>query len=180
MWIRLELSYDGTDFLGFQYQSHGRTVQGELMRTMEKLLGTGRILGASRTDAGVHAQGQVAVWTGACSVPLHKLAAVLNRRLPPDIRVKAVDDVPEGWDPRRQTALKSYCYRFWIGTAPPLPWSRFVAWMPQGVSWRHLQQTAQMFRGWHDFEAFRSAGSSAKTTWRHIISSEWTIKEQGR
>lgn len=174
MAIGMRVSYQGTRYQGFQTQRQGLTIQAELERVFTAVLGPGQVLGASRTDSGVHAEGQVAVWRGSVPVPLAKLATVVNRRLPADIRVAEIRWVGDGWDPRRQVVAKSYCYRLWPGTQEcPVVWRPFVWTLDGPLDWSVLQQTASWLEGWHDFWAFRSEGSSARTTERQVLSSGW-------
>ena len=174
MWVRLTVSYDGTDYAGFQRQIGQPTVQAALEEACEAVMGPGRVIGASRTDAGVHAEAQGIVWTGACRVPLAALGGVLNRRLPGAIRVRDAVWVPAGWDPRRMARAKQYRYQIWRGPGEcPPRWGRFAYDFRRGVSWPMLEEAARAFEGVHDFHAFRSAGSSARTTVRHILSSRW-------
>ncbi|WP_243239394.1 tRNA pseudouridine synthase A [Sulfobacillus harzensis] len=173
--------YDGTDYHGFQKQPDGcSTVQAVLDQTLAGVLGPGRSIGASRTDAGVHAAGQVVVWRGTVAMPLEKVPVVLNRRLPPDIQIRAAFWVPKGWDPRRAASWKQYSYRLWRApTPPPLSLYRRALWRPDALSWTRLNQAAALFLGRHDFQAFRTEGSSAETTVRTLLVSRWVMEEAG-
>jgi len=174
------VAYDGTDYHGFERQVGLPTIQGVLEQTLTRLLGPGVVVGASRTDAGVHAEGQVAVWRGACPIPLSRWADVVNRQLPSDIRVRNPRWVPDGWDPRRQARAKQYGYRIWRGPVPAPPaWRRWVVEWPEPVDWRVLQEAARLAEGVHDFRAFRNEGSSAVTTVRHIYASRWDAEANG-
>lgn len=175
------VGYDGTAYHGFERQPTRPTIQGELEKVFQDLMGPGRIIGASRTDAGVHAEGQLAVWRGAVPIPWARVAGVVNRRLPPDIRVREVWRVDPHWDPRREASIKQYSYRVWPGAEePPWQWGRWVWWCPQPLSWQTLQEAAAQVRGTHDFYAFRSEGSSAHTTVRTLYHSSWHLDEGGR
>ncbi|MDA8195514.1 MAG: tRNA pseudouridine synthase A [Thermaerobacter sp.] len=180
--VRLTVSYDGTGYSG--WQSQGRrleTVQGVLQDHLTGLCGPGRLLGASRTDAGVHADGQVAVWRGPCPVPLERLAVVVNRRLPASIRVRDPGWVSVRWDPGREATAKQYSYRLWRGPSPCPPWwARYTYESGLAPDWRVLQEAAALFLGAHDFWAFRSEGSSAKTTERRVLASRWQAEAGGR
>lgn len=179
--LALVVRYDGTDYHGFQKQPADRTVQGELDRVLGQVLGPGHTVGASRTDAGVHAEGQVVVWRGRAAIPLGRVAVVLNRRLPPAIQVVRAGWVPEGWDPRRHTSDKQYSYRVWRAAVPPsLDLYRMVHWEPGQLAWTRLQEAAGLFVGTHDFRAFRTEGSSAETTVRTIWLSRWTMEQDGQ
>ena len=177
MAIRFVCLYDGTDFHGFQQQVGLRTVQGTLQRAFEGLLGLGNVIGAGRTDRGVHAQGQVVVWRGDSSVPIDRLAQVLNRRLPPSIQLSQAAVVDEAWDPIRSALRKRYSYRLWRRELQALPWVRYTYAVNTPLAWDLLQQAAAKFLGTHDFRAFRGEGSSAKTTIRTVSESQW-VKEE--
>ena len=176
----MTVAYDGSAFAGFQYQPRAATVQGALEDALARVTGVrARVQGASRTDAGVHAHGQVAVWrTEAVPVPPDRLAAVLNRRLPPQIRVRDVHQVPMSFDPRRSRA-KAYSYRV---VAEPLAdpfWVPRVAVAPTALALGPLNAWAGLYVGCHDFGAFRHQGSSARTTVRRVFASHWAVAPAG-
>ncbi|MCY0879429.1 MAG: tRNA pseudouridine(38-40) synthase TruA [Firmicutes bacterium] len=178
--LALVVRYDGTDYHGFQKQRGAATIQGVLEQVLEPLLGPGHVVGASRTDAGVHAAGQVVVWRGPVPIPEDRVVGVINRRLPASIQVIRGFWVPWGWDPRRQASAKQYSYRLWrVPAVPPLPWYRFVHWLPDDLSWERLETGARLFLGQHDFRAFRTEGSSAEKTVREIFDSRWVAEEGG-
>lgn len=173
------MRYDGTDYHGFQKQAQAPTIQAALEDVLTSLFGPGRVRGASRTDAGVHAEGQVAVWDGAVPLPLSRVALVVNRRLPPAVQIVAADWVPAGWNPQKMAVAKQYSYRIWRADgSPSLPWYRVTHAVPGPMSWRRLNEAAGLFLGTHDFSAFRTEGSSAQTTVRCVWVSRW-IMEQG-
>ena len=177
----LIVQYDGTDYHGFQKQAGSSTIHGELESHLMSLFGAGILVGASRTDAGVHAQGQVVVWRGPVTVPAERLMDVMNRRLPPAIKIVGIQWVPAGWDPRRAAVSKRYSYRVWRGSGPPsLGWHRLVHTHSGELSWTRLQEAAQLFLGTHDFRPFRTEGSTARTTLRTIFMSRWDIEEHGQ
>lgn len=176
--VRMTIAYDGTAYQGFQRQAHQPTVQQTLEAALMSATGiSARIIGASRTDSGVHARGQVVVWRAErCPIPLEKLSMVINRRLPADIRIVAVSEVPPTFDPRRDAKAKTYTYT--LGFSPladPLGDQR--AWLiPDPVDLTVLRQAATLFLGRHDFRAFRGEGSSARTTMRTILAAWWQIE----
>lgn len=179
--VGLIVRYDGTDYHGFQKQPNAHTIQGELEQALKGLLGPGQVVGASRTDAGVHAAAQVAVWRGPLPLPLERLPDVLNRRLPASVQILRAGWVPAGWDPRRASSAKQYSYRLWRGLAPPpLAWYRYVHWDSRQLSWARIQESAGLFLGTRNFRAFRTEGSSAETTERTIFASRWVIEEGGQ
>ncbi len=177
----LIVQYDGTDYHGFVKQKKGPTIQGVLESVLVEVMGKGRVVGASRTDSGVHAQGQVVVWDGQIPMPVDRVARALNGRLPKDIQIRGAGFVPLGWDPRRQATAKQYSYRIWRDALPPdLPWYRMVHVFRGPLVWSKLVEGAALFVGTHDFQAFRTEGSGVKTTVRTIRSSGWSMEEDGR
>lgn len=176
MWLRAIVRYDGTNYEGFQAQPNGRAIQNILTMRFRRLLGPGVVLGASRTDSGVHARGQVIVWTGACLIPVDRVMRALNGNLPPDIQIIAVDWVEDGWDPRWHAQAKQYSYFVWASPEPvPFEWRRYAAVVPAMTNWSTVKQAARLFVGSHDFLAFRLARSSAQTTSRTIFLSQWEM-----
>ncbi|POB11167.1 MAG: tRNA pseudouridine(38-40) synthase TruA [Sulfobacillus thermosulfidooxidans] len=180
MLMKMIVSYDGTNFAGFQQQPGRRTVQGVLQEVLQDLLGPGLVMGASRTDAGVHARGQVITWQGRVPIPLERLATVINRRLPSDVQVGQCEWVPNEFHPIRSAHAKYYSYTIARGSAPLWPGlTRYAYPVAQPLSWSHLNEAARLLLGHHDFWAFRSEGSSARTTIRHIFLSRWSMLDHG-
>ncbi len=177
--IRFRCLYDGTDFHGFQEQAGLITIQGELQRVLSALLGAGKVVGAGRTDSGVHATGQVVVWRGDSAIPLDRVAQVANGRLPRAIRLSEAMWVDESWDPIRSPNQKRYSYRLFRGEIPALPWLRYAWTCHRPLDFTVLEGAAALFCGTHDFRAFRGEGSSAKTTVRRVSVSRWIREEEG-
>ena len=151
----LLIAYDGTYFAGSQRQKNARTVQGELEGALQQVLGApARVSMSGRTDAGVHAAGQVAMFDGETPVPAHKLAEVISRHLPEDVKVLKSAAAPEGFDCTRAVRKKTYRYRFYCARTPHPLLSRYAA----------------RLEGEPDLAPFRATGSSAKTTVRTIFS----------
>jgi tRNA pseudouridine38-40 synthase len=170
------IQYDGTGYAGWERQPGRRTVQGEFERVLREVTGiTARTLAASRTDAGVHAGGQVVAWhTEACRIPRDRLPVVINRRLPPSIRVLAVTDGPPAFDPRRAARAKTYSYTLWVAPGPvPPEWATRALAVDGPLSLACLNAASLLFLGRHDFRAFRGEGSSAVTTVRTIYQAHW-------
>jgi tRNA pseudouridine38-40 synthase len=115
----LLVAYDGTDFHGWQKQAGLRTVQGDLEQAVQMVVREQcNVVGASRTDAGVHARGQVAAFSTDADIEPRKLAAAVNSRLPEDIRVRRATLCPEGFSPISEAVAKGYRYRFHCGSRP--------------------------------------------------------------
>lgn len=157
--FKLTVAFDGTDFHGWQRQPGERTVQGVLEAALADLLGEAVTLrGAGRTDAGVHARGQVASLAAATTLPAAALRPALGPRLPRDVRVLDAVEVGEGFDARRSARARRYSYRLLRREDPLL--ERF-AWRPR--AWpaaAALAAATRTLEGRHDCSSFRSAGSS--------------------
>lgn len=162
MRLRLTVEYDGSDFQGWQVQSQGRSVQGELETAFEKLTGArGRVHGAGRTDAGVHARGQVAAIDYAGQLAPGRVRTGLNALLPEDVRVIQVAHADANFDPRRDAVAKVYLYRI-LARATPSPLRRRVTWhQPGRLRDAEMAEAAGCLVGYHDFRAFRGAPGGA-------------------
>lgn len=160
--IKLTLAYDGTDFAGFQVQPGRRTVQGELTAALEKILGERvGVIGAGRTDAGVHARAQVANFQTAARLPVERLPAALNSCLPPDITVWRAEEVPARFHARYDARGKTY--RYLIDRAPHrAPFLRRYSWhLTLPLDAAAMRAAAAPLCGEHDFSSFCAAGSAS-------------------
>jgi tRNA pseudouridine38-40 synthase len=170
--LRLTIEYDGTDLSGWQLQPGVRTVQGELERALEGLLGTHvRPTAAGRTDSGVHALGQVVSLRLGPSqlLPLRAFVQGLNGLLPPDVAVRKAEWAGDDFDARRRAKGKLYRYRILHGSTRS-PTNRGTHWIiHRKLSVSAMRLAAAHFVGTHDFAAFRAANCEAKTTRRRII-----------
>ena len=168
--FRLTLEYDGGGFAGWQIQRSGtRTVQGALEVALERVTGCAvRVIGSGRTDAGVHAEGQVASVRVETSLAPEALQRALNGVLPADVAVQAVAVAPEGFDARRAARSKLYRYLIWNGASrSPLRTPR--AWhVRPPLDLAAMEQAAKVFLGTHDFASFQAAGSAVRTTVRTL------------
>lgn len=156
--IRITLSYDGTDYHGWQVQPGLATIQGVL----EEVLGgiEGRpvaVHGSGRTDAGVHALAQVAAFNLENPIPAANLRKAVNRLLPPDIRVTSVEEAPPGFHPRFDASAKTYEYRIFRGEICPPFTRRYVYHHPYPLDVEAMADAAALFAGEHDFTAFAAA-----------------------
>lgn len=167
----LTVSYDGTHYSGFQRQPNARTVQGELERAAEEVFGRPtRVQGSGRTDAGVHALGQVCTLDGTTSVPPKKLKDCLNRFLPCDLRVLKSEETFPAFDCTRGAKRKTYCYRFYFAPTEQPLLSRYCARVKSEPDLAKMRAAAEILIGEHDFKAFCASGSSAKTSVRTVYS----------
>jgi tRNA pseudouridine38-40 synthase len=176
---RITLAYDGTDFEGWQVQrsptrATPRTVQGVLEAALSRLADgmAVPVVGAGRTDAGVHALGQVASFDLSRTMVAATLARALNGLLPLDVRVLAAAEVAVGFDARRASTSKLYRYELDIGPVR-LPTRRRMAGYHRGpLDPERVAEVATLYEGRHDFAALASAGSTVKTTERTVLRSE--------
>ena len=156
---RARVEYDGTDFAGFQLQKAGtRTVQGVLEAALARLNGGVRqaVVGAGRTDAGVHAEDQVIAFTYSGRLPPTELAAALNGNLPPDVAIRDLRRAPRDFHPRYAARYREYRYTIWNGPRSPLR-ERTATWVAAALDTDSMAEAATAFIGRHDFTAFGGA-----------------------
>jgi tRNA pseudouridine38-40 synthase len=155
---RARVEYDGTDFSGFQAQPVGRTVQGELEAALARLGGGERIRieGAGRTDAGVHASGQVIAFTWSGRMSATQLGRALGALLPADIAIGPLRRVEPGFRPRRDALRREYRYTIWNGPRSPLR-ERYALGLRDPLDVESMAQAAQRLVGRHDLSAFGGA-----------------------
>jgi len=171
--FKITLAYDGTDFVGWQRQAAGVSIQGLLedaLRDLDERDVT--VMSAGRTDAGVHALGQVAAFSIERPLAANTVVRALNARLPPTVRVLAAEEVPSSFRARGDARAKTYQYRFWNGDVVS-PFERRYVWhVPGPLDVEAMRTAAQLLEGMHDFAAFQTAGSDVRTTEREIFVSE--------
>jgi tRNA pseudouridine38-40 synthase len=156
--FRATVEYDGTEFAGFQVQPGTRTVQGELEAALARLSGGIRqpVVGAGRTDAGVHATGQVISFTSPGSHSAEALMEALNAMLPPDVAIRDVRRAPAGFNPRYAARYREYRYTIWNGPRSPLR-ERTALWVRNDLDVAAMAEAATALEGRHDFSAFGGA-----------------------
>jgi tRNA pseudouridine38-40 synthase len=156
--FRATVEYDGTEFAGFQSQRNARTVQGELEAALARLSGGTRqpVVGAGRTDAGVHALGQVIAFTYPGSLSVEALTDALNGTLPPDVAIRGLRRASAGFNPRYAARYRDYRYSIWNGPRSPLR-ERTALWVRQELDVAAMARAATAFEGRHDFSAFGGA-----------------------
>lgn len=169
--IRLVVEYDGTELHGWQRQDNAPTVQQHIEDALEKLLThPAPVVGASRTDAGVHARGQVASFRTERDIPLHGVRRGLNSLLPDSIAIRDASEVPDDFHPRFSATGKHYRYTI-LARPDRSPRWRHRAWHHSEPLHVHaMHDAARALIGEHDFAAFRAAGCTAKTTMRRVDS----------
>jgi tRNA pseudouridine38-40 synthase len=172
--IRLLIQYDGTELVGWQRQESGTSIQGVIEDALAKIEGGAVTLhGAGRTDAGVHAVGQVASVRLTTPLDDERLARALNANLPPAVRVFDLVTVADDFHARFSARSKTYEYRIWNGPAVPPFIRQFVWHVPQPLAIDLMQRAADALVGEHDFAAFQGTGSTVHTTMRTVTSARW-------
>jgi tRNA pseudouridine38-40 synthase len=178
---RLTIQYDGTEFSGWQMQEGRRTVQGELARVLSLLEGAEVVVhGAGRTDAGVHAEAQVASARLARVLEPGRLAAALNGNLPRDLRVTGARVAPEEFHARYDARGKTYCYRVFNERFASPFWSRYALHEARALDLGRMREAAAGFVGRHDWTAFSAAQSDVKTRVRDLTELDITGRESLR
>ena len=167
--IKLVTAYDGTNYHGSQIQNNGETIEGVLKAELSSLLKEEiNLIGASRTDAGVHARGNVYVFDTESRIPPEKFTYAINARMPEDIRIQDSCEVPLDFHPRHQDTIKTYEYRV-LNCKLPLPEYRLYAHFTyEELNLEKMNEACKYFLGEHDFASFCAAGSQVESTVREI------------
>lgn len=171
--VKLTVAYDGTNYCGWQVQPNGLTVQEVLNRTISEFLKEEiHTIGASRTDAGVHARGNVAVFDTDVRMPADKMSYALNTRLPDDIRIQKSEEVPLEFHPRFTSTVKTYEYKI-LNTTFPDPLRRLdsLHWYGQ-LNLEAMKLASDKLVGTHDFRGFATAKGPEDNTVRTIYKTE--------
>lgn len=167
--VKLTVAYDGTNYCGWQVQPNGITVQEVLNQCLSEFTGENiETIGASRTDAGVHALGNVVVFDTEMRMPGDKFSFALNQRLPEDIRIQKSEEVDADFHPRYVKSQKTYEYRI-LNCRFPIPTERFYSYftyIPLDVD--KMKEAASYLIGEHDFKSFCGTGAQVKTTVRTV------------
>ncbi len=178
--IKLLIEYDGANYLGWQVQAKGKTIQGVIEEKLGQIFGEPvSLIGSGRTDAGVHAFGQVAHFKTRSRMDLLSIQRALNSLLPEDILIRKVEEAPEDFHARKQAKSKIYEYRI---LHQPLRsvFHRGYAWhIPQVLDWEEMKKATQKLVGTHDFSSFRSTGTPTKTAIRSVLRAEWKKGRDG-
>lgn len=167
--VKLIIAYDGTNYCGWQIQDNGITIEEVINRELTRLLGEEiKVIGASRTDSGVHALGNVAVFDTNTRIPAEKISFALNQRLPEDIRITNSCQVADDFHPRFCDTIKTYEYRIWNDRFPnPLVrlYSKFVYF---NIDIERMEKAAAYLVGEHDFKSFCSPRTQVENTVRTV------------
>lgn len=179
MRFKLIVEYDGTDYHGWQVQPNGATIQAAVEDAIRRLAGEAvRVSAAGRTDAGVHASGQVV--SVALQRPLspETLLGGLNALTPHDISIRTVEAVPDDFDPRRMARTRLYTYRIWNARVPSPFWRRYAWFVSRPLDAEAMRVAATHLVGEHDFSSFQAAGCEAQHAVRRVLRSE--VSRDGR
>lgn len=176
--IKLTVAYDGTAYCGWQVQPNGITVQEVLNKALSELFKTEiSTIGASRTDAGVHALGNVAVFDTEARMSGDRVAYALNTRLPEDIRIVGSEEVSPEFHPRFTSTVKTYQYRILNRTFPdPTRRLNSIHWYGK-LDFEAMQEAAKLYVGTHDFAGFATQVQDKENTVRTIYSAELTKED---
>jgi tRNA pseudouridine38-40 synthase len=167
--VKLTIEYDGTAYCGWQAQPNGHAIQEVIEQGLEKILGANIRLNASgRTDAGVHALGQVAHFIHDGEIDLWRLQRGLNAVTPDDIVIRKVEIAPDSFDARRDARVRWYQYRIWNDRWPPAILRRFSWHVHDPLDLAAMQQAIHHLEGEHDFASFQAAGCDAAHSVRRI------------
>ncbi|MCA1635994.1 MAG: tRNA pseudouridine(38-40) synthase TruA [Acidobacteria bacterium] len=180
---RLTMQYDGTDFHGWQMQAGGRTVQGELTRSLSLIEGSEVVVhGAGRTDAGVHAEAQVACVRMSRELSPDKLRAAINGNIGRDVRITEAEIAPDDFHARFSAHGKTYCYRIFNERFASPFWARYAHHEPRALNLEAMREAGRLFIGEHDWTAFSSAQTDVRTRVRNVteLSVGERLCERGR
>jgi tRNA pseudouridine38-40 synthase len=178
MQVRLTLEYDGSNYSGWQIQDGQDSIQARIEDALARIFGEKiRIRAAGRTDAGVHALGQVAAFRPPRAFDLHELSRALNAMLPPDIVVIEAMEASDDFDPRRDARSRLYEYRI-LNQSRPSAFEYRYAWLiREPLDLAAMNDAAARFAGEHDFASFRTLGTPVKSTVRRVLSSFWSRQD---
>lgn len=175
--VQLVVSYDGTDYCGWQIQPNGKTIEGELNTALTEMFGERiTVIGASRTDAGVHSCGNIAVFNTNVRMPAEKISYALNQRLPEDIVVLSSREVPLDFHPRHCKSKKTYEYRILNREFRDPNRRRNTYFYYRRLDVEAMRSAAQYLVGEHDFKSFCSIRAEVESTIRRIY--VITVKEE--
>ncbi len=177
--IKLVIEYDGTNYHGWQIQPQVRTIQEEISKKISQMTGEEiTLLGAGRTDAGVHAWGQVACFKTNSQIPLEGFHRGLNSLLPPDIVVKSVEEVAENFHPQFSARRKIYQYVILNQRIPSAVYRHFSWHVPFPLNLSAMQKAAACLIGRRDFSSFQAADDEPTQPVREIFRAQWSVRAE--
>ena len=169
--LALACEYDGTDFVGWQFQANGRAVQTVLTEAICRVAAESVIVhGSGRTDAGVHATGQIAHFDSSARRNRRQWLLGINSNLPDDVAVRWITEVPDHFDARRSALWREYRYTIALQATRPVRNRRDVWWLREALDCGAMSAAAAAWLGEHDFSAFRAAHCQSKTPMRRMLS----------
>ena len=172
--IKLTIEYEGTNYQGWQIQPSGQTIQGVIQDRLKRLTGeSSQLIGSGRTDAGVHALGQVAHFKTESRMDANTFQRALNSLLPEDIVIRRAEEVEAEFHARRSARSKVYEYRILNRATPPAIDRQYIWYVPQKLDLDEMKKATCSLVGEHDFSAFRSVGSSIRSSVRNILRADW-------
>lgn len=179
--IKLLISYDGTQFMGWQKQPGQNTVQSTIEHVLSQIYNEPiKITGSGRTDAGTHAIGQVAHFAAPkISASEHRLVRAMNAMLPEPVVIKGAWHAPDEFHARKSATRKTYIYRIWNHPIRSALWANRALWVPQELDLELLNQLARHCQGRKDFKSFQTQGTPVKTTIRRIDQATWKVRHPG-
>ena len=179
--IKLTIEYDGKDFNGWQKQPNKLNIQGTIEKAIEQITGeTIELIASGRTDAGVHAFGQVANFKTNFNIPTEKFAIAINSNLKKSIRIKSAEEVDEKFHSRLTCKKKTYRYVINNSEYGTAIYRNLETQIPQKLDIEKMKKAIKYFEGEHDFKAFKSSGTSSKSSVRTIFKAEIIEKENER
>ncbi len=178
--IKLVIEYDGKDFNGWQKQKDKLNIQGTIEKAIEQITGEEiELNGSGRTDAGVHALGQTANFKTNSNIPIEKFAIAINSNIKKSIVIKSAEEVDERFHSRLSCKQKTYRYVINNSEIPSAIYRNLETHIGQKLDVKKMEEAAKYFEGEHDFKAFKSSGTSSKSSVRTIYKAE-VIKEKDR
>ncbi|MGL4875812.1 MAG: tRNA pseudouridine(38-40) synthase TruA [Clostridium sp.] len=167
--IKLTIEYDGTFYAGWQRQNNAKTIQETIEAALSKILKAEvSITGSSRTDSGVHAKGMVANFLTEARIPAEKFREAINTKLPDDIAIIKSEEVEEGFHSRYMSKGKTYCYTLINRYEKSALYKNYTYQVRDNLDVEKMKECCNLFVGTHDFKAFKTTGSSVKTSVRTI------------
>lgn len=167
--IKITVEYDGTNYFGWQKQKNGATIQQKIEEAIKMVTGeVVDVIGSSRTDSGVHAKGFIANFKTNSTIPSERFREALNPKLPGDIVILKSEEVPDNFHARYSSKGKTYCYTILNRYEPPAIGRNYVYHLKESLDIEAMKKACKYFIGTHDFKAFKSTGSSVKTSVRTI------------
>lgn len=176
--IKLTIEYDGKDFNGWQKQPDRLNIQGEIERAIEAITGEKvELIGSGRTDAGVHALGQVANFKTQSQIPIEKMAIAINSKLKKTIRIQKAEEVDLRFHARYNCKEKTYCYILHPAEQASAIFRNLEYEIPMSLNVENMRKAVKYFEGEHDFKGFKASGTSSKSSIRTIYHAQIEEKE---